>query len=47
MNSPCREWAAAAAICAGLFIFIDHVVMRRTLPVLFAGFIIGRLWRGC
>jgi len=25
-----------------MFIFIDHVMMRRTLPILFAGFIIGQ-----
>jgi hypothetical protein len=30
------------AICAGMFIFIDQVVIRRALPLLPTGFIIGQ-----
>jgi hypothetical protein len=42
MKLSLPRWVAAAVICTGVFIFIDHVVLRRALPLLFTGFLIGQ-----
>jgi hypothetical protein len=42
MKLSLPRWAAAAAICAGLFILADRIAMRGTLPLLLTGFIVGQ-----
>jgi hypothetical protein len=42
MKLSLPRWVGVAAICAGIFIFVDQVVIRRSLPLLFVGFIIGQ-----